>query len=109
MTVDAVRHVFPRRHQLARAAGRFGESADERFGHRAADADGEDAVTGSARFRHHAAGVPHLAVGDQQQVARHAGLAGQAVGGAQRGADLGAAQVGVQAAHEAARVRQVGG
>ena len=109
MAVDAVRHVFPRRHQFACAAGRFGEGADERFGHRAADADGEDAVTRSARLRHHAAGVPHLAVGDQQQVAAHAGFAGQAIGRPQRGPDLGTAQVGVQAAHEAARVRQVGG
>ena len=103
VAVDALGHVLPRRDQLAGAAGRLGEGADERLGYGAADADGEDAVTGRARLRDGGVGVPHLAVGDQQQVARHAGFAGDAVGCPQRGLDLRPAHVGVEVAHEVAR------
>ena len=108
VAVDAFGHVFPRRYQLAGAAGRFGERADERLGDRAADADRKDAMAGPARLIDGAPGLPHFAVGDQQQVARHAGFSGDAVGGPQRGLDLRAAHVGVQAAHEAARAGDVG-
>ena len=108
MAVDALGHVLARGHQLARAAGRAGKRAHERLGDRVADADGKDAVAGPARLGDYAVGIPHFAVGDQQQIAGHAGFAGAAVGGAQRVSDLRAAHVGVQAAHEAARLGDVG-